>query len=371
AVALSQSGQRGKDQRLRDLTEAFVIEKEEGVVFNNGAAECEAELIANQRWLDAAHRFEKTHGVQGRVAIVFPQIAVKLIRAAAVGSVDDRAAAASELCAVGVGLHFEFGDGVGRDLHHLARKALVAGSVGVVVYPVEQEVVERVAQPVDVERGFAAGGSDAVLRRFMDAGSEQGEVGVRAPVERQVNDLFALDNLAAHARIGFEQLRRVGDDDAFSHRAGLHRQIDALAGVDRHVDALGDRRRKALFLGAHAVIADSDVGELKIAVAVRLRSDAQPRVNVLQGDGHAGYRRPVRIVDRAEHGGRVELRKGRVHGGNKQQTQERDQTSEFATDGDSHVSSPYRDGFVDRLRPRLPNSDVMLRSRDYLQVVSL
>jgi hypothetical protein len=29
------------------------------------------------------------------------------------------------------------------------------------------------------------------------------------------------------------------------------------------------------------------------------------------------------------------------------------------------------DGFVDRLRPRLPNSDVMLRNRDDLQVVPL
>src|SRR5262245_21963546 len=83
-VALSQGGQRGKDQRLRDLTETFVIEKEESVVFNNGAAECKAELITNQRRFDAAHRFEKAHGVQGGVTVVFPQVAVKLIRAAAV-----------------------------------------------------------------------------------------------------------------------------------------------------------------------------------------------------------------------------------------------------------------------------------------------
>jgi prepilin-type processing-associated H-X9-DG protein len=166
-------------------------------------------------------------------------------------------------------------------------------------------------------------------------------------------------------------LRGVGNDDALGHRSRLHRQVDALSGVYGHVDALGDRRREALLLGAYAVIADPDVGELKIAVAVRLRSHAQPRVNVLQADGHAGHRRPARIADRAEHGGRVELRKGGVHGGNEQQAQERDQTGEFPPDGDSHVSSPYSDGFVDGLRPRLPNSDVMLRSRDDLQVVSL
>src|SRR5262249_51197751 len=237
-AALSQGGQRGKNQRLRDLTETFVIEKEESVVFNDWAAECKAELITNQRRFDAAHRFEKGHGVQGRVAIVFPQGAVKLIRAAAVGSVDDRAAAPPELGAVSVGLYFEFGDGVGRNLHYLARKALVAGAVGVVVHPVEQEVVSRVAQAVDVERGFAAGGGDAVLRRFAHSGGEQGEVGVGAPVERQIDDLFTLHHLPAPAGIGFEQLRRVGDDDALGHRAGLHRQVDALAGVDRHIDAL-------------------------------------------------------------------------------------------------------------------------------------
>ena len=81
--------------------------------------------------------------------------AVELVGAAAERGVDDGAAGAAVLGAEVVGLDLELLDRVGRDLHDLVREALVAGAVGVVVDAVEDEVVERAAQAVDVERRVA------------------------------------------------------------------------------------------------------------------------------------------------------------------------------------------------------------------------
>src|SRR5262249_7661243 len=92
--------------------------------------------------------------------------------------------------------------------------------------------------------------------------------------------------------------------------------------------------------GADAVIPDPDVRELEIAVGVALSRNSDAGSDVFERDGRAGQRRPVRVADRAEHGGRVELRESGVSRGNEQQTQERDQTSEFPPDGDSHITSP-------------------------------
>ena len=168
------------------------------------AAEHAAELVAVQRRLDAGGRLEEAGRVQRRVAVELPRRAVEPVGAAAERRVDDGAAGAAELGAEVVGLDLELLDGVGRDLHDLIREALVAGAVGVVVDAVEDEVVERAAHAVDVERRVARGAD----RRGADARAEQREVGVGAAVERQVDDLRAADDLAAIARIGFERAPR-------------------------------------------------------------------------------------------------------------------------------------------------------------------
>ena len=106
-------------------------------------------------------------------------------------------------------------------------------------------------------------------RRLAHAGAEQREVGVGAAVERQVDDLLAADDLAAVARLGLEQAGRAGDLDRFADAADLQREVDALPGVDRDRDVLGDRGREALQLGVDAVGADADVQELIVALARR------------------------------------------------------------------------------------------------------
>ena len=76
-------------------------------------------------------------------------------------------------------------------------------------------------------------------------GVKQHEIGIGTAIERQIDDLFALHDLAAHAGFGFQQLRGVGDDDAFGHRARLHRQINALAGVDDDYRPVRRRRSRS------------------------------------------------------------------------------------------------------------------------------
>ena len=137
------------------------------------------------------------------------RVAVELVRAAAVGDVDRRAGGAPVLGALVVGDDAELADRVGRRLHHLVREALVAGAVGVVVDAVDQEVVERAAQAVDVERAFARRAVGALVqRRLADAGREQRQRRVLAAVQRQLAHLVAGDHLAALARVGLDERRR-------------------------------------------------------------------------------------------------------------------------------------------------------------------
>ena len=212
---------------------------------------------------------------------------MKLVRAAAERRVDDRAAGAAELGAEVVGLDLELLHRVRRHLHDLVGEALVAGAVRVVVDAVEDEIVQRAAQAVDVERGVAR----LADRRLADAGTEQCEVGVGAAVERQVDNRLVADDLAAVARFALEQPGGAGDDNGFTDVADLHRQIDALASVDRHDERLDDRGRKPLQLGPQAVGADANVEELIVPFAVADRRGGDGGVGVLERDGRAGHAR--------------------------------------------------------------------------------
>jgi hypothetical protein len=115
------------------------------------------------------------------------------------------------------------------------------------------------------------------------------------------------DDLAAFARLAFEQSRGAGHDDRFADVSDLHGQVDALARVDDDRDVLGDRRRESLQLGPHAVGADADVEELVVAFAVGDRGRHDSCIGVLEchrGARHAGA---GRIGDGAKDGRGIEL----------------------------------------------------------------
>ena len=102
------------------------------------------------------------------VAEELPDVAVNLIGAGLDDGVHDGAVAASKFGAVGIGLHFEFGDRVHRRLHHVRGAVQHVAQVGIVVDAVEQEVVLQRRAPLALKpkARFNArsglGGSDPV-----------------------------------------------------------------------------------------------------------------------------------------------------------------------------------------------------------------
>ena len=267
----------GERRHLRRLAEPLVVGEEERPVAQDRPTEHEAELVAIELRLATA-RMEESLGVQPGVAVELPAGAAEAVGAAAHRRVDDRAAGAPVFGAEVVGLHLELLDRIGRHLHDLVREALVAGAVGVVVDAVENEAVDRAAQAVDVERRVARLGN----RGLADARAEQRQIGVVPAIERQVDDLFLGDDLAAIARIGFEELRGADDLDRLADVPDRHREVDTLARVDRDRDVLGFRGREPLELGAHAVGADPDVEKLVAAGRVGDGVGGDPGRRVLE-----------------------------------------------------------------------------------------
>src|SRR5207247_915015 len=97
----------------------------------------------------------------------------------------------------------------------------------VVVDAVDQEVVERAAQAVDVEGAFARRPVRALVqRRLADAGRQQGERRVLPAVQRELAHLVAGDHLASLARVGLDERRpRRGAGTVF-HRSNDGRRIE-------------------------------------------------------------------------------------------------------------------------------------------------
>ena len=116
------------------------------------------------------------------------------------------------------------------------------------------------------------------------------------------------DDLPAIARFTLEQPRRARDLDRFADVAHFHRQVDTLAGVDRHRDLVGDGGGESLKLGAEAVDADAHVEKLVAALAVADRDRGDAGIGILEGNGRARDDTAGGIGDRSEHGCRVELR---------------------------------------------------------------
>ena len=172
AAALQRRGNGRCRHLLAVLAEAFVIAEEERPVAGDRPADHAAELVALQRRLFTRGRREIAGRVQRRIPVELPAAAVNTVRAAPVGHVDGGARRPAVLGALVVGHDLELVDGIGRRLHHLVGEALVAGAVGVVVDAVDEKVVERTAQAVDVEGAFAQCAGAAAEGRLAHAGRQ-------------------------------------------------------------------------------------------------------------------------------------------------------------------------------------------------------
>ena len=265
-------------------------------------------MIAAQGRLLSVRRLEVVGRVQRRVAEEFPRAAVDLIHAAPVRHVHRRAGGAAVLRALVVRDDAELADRVGRRLHHLVRKALVARAVRVVVDAVDQEVVERAAQAVDVEGAFARRPVRALVqRRLADAGRQQGERRVLAAVQRELAHLVAGDHLAPLARVGFDERQRRGDDDPLRQLPDRHRQIDAHARRDLHLNVVHERDGEAALLGRDDVDAGLHRDELVPAVLAGGARDRHAGLGIGQGDFCVRHRGAGTVFHRSNDGRGVEL----------------------------------------------------------------
>lgn len=239
ALAVCHGGKAGTDAVSLQHAEAFIVAEEKDPVLDDRTADCGAELVLMK------HRLQEVGGslAEGVTGCVERGIAEKVIRSAVKcigagthGDVDGGAAALAILCAVVVGDHFKFRDGVGRRLLYLIREALVAGSVGIVVDAFEQVVVVGAAKTIHDEGTFAAG------RRWRldNAGGEMSQARVGTAVERQFHHGCSVYRVTALAGIGFQQCCGAGNLNRFRHCANLERKFHSLAGVYIDHDVLGD-----------------------------------------------------------------------------------------------------------------------------------
>ena len=303
------SRRRNGRERQRSLHAAqpFVIHEEKQFVFNDAAAQRRPELILLVHRLHAAQRLEETHRVQFRVAHELPRAAMKTVRSAANRRVDHRARRAPVLRAVVIRRHAILRHRVRIQLHDLIRKALVAGAVGVVVHPVQHEIVERAPLPVDVVRSVPARDGAVFEHRLADARRQQRQIRIRPPVQREIQNLPRRHHLPAVARIGFEYRGGTGDRHALRDAAHLQGQIHPLVRVHGYRKPVRRSCLEARRFRLQTVIADADLEELIVALRVRgrrlLRSVRQVAENHLARNHHvAGL-----VFNRAEYRGGVEL----------------------------------------------------------------
>ncbi len=290
------------------LPEALEVGEEERLVPHDRSAEHAAVLIAAERRFGSVSRLEERRGVQLRVAEELPSVAVHLVRAAAVGHVHRRAGGAPVLGALVVGDDAELADGVGRRLHHLVRKSLVARAVRVVVDPVDQEVVERAAQAVHVERAFARRAVRALVeRRLADAGREQRKRRVLAAVQRELAHLLAGDHLAALARVGLDERRCGGDFDLLRHAADRQLHVHAQPRADLHLHVVDERDRESRFLGGHEIQTAFHRHEFVRAFAGRAPRQRDAGRCVGERDFRVRHDAARRVAHGSDNRGRLEL----------------------------------------------------------------
>src|SRR5260370_11671321 len=114
-----QRGQGGDAERLENLTGAFVVQEEEKLVLEDGAAEVGAELVAVEGGFlegsGANGGLEEAGCVESGVADELVEGGVEAVGSAGGGGVDGSTGGAAGLSALVVGDDLELGYGVGRD----------------------------------------------------------------------------------------------------------------------------------------------------------------------------------------------------------------------------------------------------------------
>jgi hypothetical protein len=263
--------------------------------------------MAAQFRLLSAGRLEEAGGIERRVPQELPHFSMEPVRAAPVHDVDRRASRPAVLGADVVRQNLELADRVRRRLHHLVREPLVARAVSVVVHSVDQEVVERAPQAVDVERSFARCSAARVQRRQADARGPERERRILPPVERNGGDLVCGDDLAPLARVGIEQRYRRGHLHLLGELPDRHLHVDTESRAHLHDDVVNRGNGQSRLLRGEDVETGPDGEEFVDAFTVGLTRDGDAGLGVRQRDGRCGNGGAEGVSHRADDRGRLEL----------------------------------------------------------------
>ena len=185
ALALEQRRHRGDHRAPDRLPLALIVEEEERLIAANGPADDATELIAAKLRLDRVGRREEVPRIQRFVSKELKGGAVKRVAPGLGGQVHHTAVEAPELGWRTVGFDLELLNGVDvRKECHLPRLGLQHGDA------VEQVFVGPGPSAVDARQRSRG------RRRQRHAGHQTREGDEAPAVERQVDDLSVVDDLA-------------------------------------------------------------------------------------------------------------------------------------------------------------------------------
>ena len=316
------------------LAEPLVCAEDEQPVLDDGAAEGEAELVA----LEGGFRrprgvLEEVGGVERAVAQELEDSSVKLVRPRTRGDVEDAARGATVLRAVGVRQNGELLDGLDAADDSVRARGGAPQRVHD-VGSVQKVIVLRCACAVHGDlRAFTRQDVALVAARLRHARLQENELRVVAPVQGEVLDLTAADQLADGRSlcVGGEPLLASLDQDVLGDACGVERDVHQRLLADGELGC-NFRRLKPLVAGGHLVAADWQVREGVPALFVALSLPREIGRGVAGRDFDCGDDGPRGVFGRA---GQVRRVLGQCRGSERHE-QEREQRGDENTKG--HLS---------------------------------
>jgi hypothetical protein len=219
----------------------------------------------------------------------------------------------------------------------------------IVVDAVDLDVVRKARLTVELRLLAVLGIEELRVRAAQrDAPGYGGPHPLEAPAlaQRHVLDQPALDHPASVGPVGLEDRCLLHHLDRLGHRADLEDHVHTNGGVDLHLDAVAGELLEAAQLGRNAVQAVLHVREDVVAALVRHGRSHDVRLGLGGGHGHAGDRRPLRVVHVAEE--RASDRLGRSGAGGQkrdragQKEKRHERRAALVPNGESEHSKPPR-----------------------------
>jgi hypothetical protein len=276
--------------------EPFVAHEEKAAIPGERAAQRAAELVLPQRWHRRVLRIEEVVGVEGVVAVELEQAASKRVGARPGRDVDQRRRLAAELRRVHRLLYLELLDRVDRRIDDEVVEQLVGHLRAVEqIYVVPGSLAADVGKLAGLLQRVAASAARRNHHRVREL--RQGEE--VAPVERKLDDLAAIDDVADLCGVGLQQRRRGCDGDVLRNAFDGQHEVDVERAADIEHNALVRARREARRRRRDVPLAGSERRQVEAPFGVGLPLDDRPRFTVRRDNLRAGQRGARSVADDA------------------------------------------------------------------------